>query len=62
METVEFCLSFRQMVLKWKIRTFRELSKEVLNFPKILETVIECSPYLLATTVSISVTIGNCQY
>lgn len=52
METVGFCLSFRQMVLKQKIRTFKELSKEVLNFPKILETVIECSPYLLATMVT----------
>lgn len=62
METFEFCLSFRQMILKQKIRTFKEHSKGVLNFPKILETVIECSPYQLAIIVTISMTIGNCQY
>lgn len=62
METVEFCFSSGQMILKKKIRTFKEFSKKVLNFPKILETVAGCSPYLLATIVTISVTIGNCQY
>lgn len=42
MEKVELCLrSFRQMILKQKIRTFNEFSKEVPNFPKVLETVIE---------------------
>lgn len=34
----------------------------MLTFPKILETVIEYSPYLLATIAIISVTMGNCQY
>lgn len=34
----------------------------MLTFPKILESVIEYSPYLLATNAIISVTIGNCQY
>lgn len=41
-ETDELCLrSFKQMILKQKIRTFNEFSKEVPNFRKVLETGIE---------------------
>lgn len=41
-ETDELYLrSFKQMILKQKIRTFNEFSKEVPNFHKVLETGIE---------------------